>query len=136
MGVLITNFIAAIAVMAFIISMYFVLNGLFLETNSITWAVRWIHYISPFKYTWESQAWLEFDGTKLSQCNPGDAICYGTRGDDALAEVNGMDDVEWGWWILVNIGFILTLRFAAYEILKKKEGKKKLRQGLLALVFR
>ena len=61
-GVLITNFIAAIAVMASIISMYFVLNGLFLETNSITWAVRWIHYISPFKYTWESQAWLEFDG--------------------------------------------------------------------------
>ena len=38
LGVLITNFIAAIAVMASIISMYFVLNGLFLETESITWA--------------------------------------------------------------------------------------------------
>ena len=76
-----------------------------------------------------------FGSTKLSPCNPGDAICYGTQGDDALAEVNGMDDVKWGWWILVNIAFILTLRFAAYAILKKKDGKKKLRQGLLALVF-
>ena len=37
LGVLINNFIAAIAVMASFISMYFVLSGLFLETNSITW---------------------------------------------------------------------------------------------------
>ena len=97
--------------------------------------MRWVHYISPFKYTWESQAWLEFSGTKLSLCAPGQAVCYGTRGDDALAEVNGMDDVEWGWWILVNVAFIVILRMAAYEILKRKDGKKKLRTGLLALVF-
>jgi len=135
LGVLITNFIAAIGVMASIISMFFVLNGLFLETNSITWAVRWIHYASPFKYTWESQAWLEFSGTDLGPCKPGDAICYGTRGDDALAEVNNMDDVKWGYWILVNVAFIVALRIAAYQILKMKDGKKKLRTGLLALVF-
>ncbi|UPR02354.1 ABC transporter [Chloropicon primus] len=135
LGVLINNFIAAIAVMASFISMYFVLNGLFLETNSITWAVRWIHYLSPFKYTWESQAWLEFSGTNLTACKPGDAVCYGERGDDALAVVNGMDDVKWGLWLLVNLGFIIALRFAAYQILKRKDGKKKLRRGLLALVF-
>ena len=62
-------------------------------------------------------------------------MCYGTTGDDALSEVNGMDDVEWGWHLLVNICFVITLRSLAYTILKSKDGKKKLRQGLLALVF-
>ena len=46
-----------------------------------------------------------------------------------------MDDVKWGYWILVNVAFIVALRIAAYQILKMKDGKKKLRTGLLALVF-
>ncbi len=52
-----------------------------------------------------------------------------------VGAVNGMDDVKWGWWLLVNVAFILALRFGAYLILKRKDGKKKLRRGLLALVF-
>ncbi len=72
--------------MAMMMRRYFVLNGLFLETKSITWAVRWVHYISPCKYTWESQAWLECSGTVLTPCEPGQVVCYGTKGDDALHE--------------------------------------------------
>ena len=135
LGVLLPNFIAALAVMASIISIFFVLNGLFLETESITWAVRWIHYASPFKYTWESQAWLEFSGTDLTTCTNTDAVCYGATGDDALKEVNGMANTKWGHWILVNLAFIILIRTVAYFILKAKDGKKKLRKGIFALIF-
>ena len=135
LGVLLPNFIAALSVMASMISIFFVLNGLFLETESITWGVRWIHYISPFKYTWESQAWLEFSGTDLSACTNTDAVCYGATGDDALAEVNDMAGTKWGHWVLVNIAFIFFLRTVAYHVLKAKDGKKKLRKGIFALIF-
>lgn len=128
LGVLIPNFIASLAVMSTFISMGFVLNGLFLETDSITWAVRWIHYISPFKYTWESQAWLEFHGKPLAPCNSVSDVCYGETGDDVLYELNNLEDTKWGLWLLVVWLFIFFLRFVAFFALKSKDGKKKLRK--------
>jgi len=89
----------AVATVAFIFQtiLNMIFNGAMLtRVESVTWALRWVAYIVPSKYSFRSGVFLEFEGLAFSgfeQCsNPAMPImqrlglpCWGTEGQDVLA---------------------------------------------------
>jgi hypothetical protein len=82
---------------------------------------EWLHYISPFKYSFEALLKIHFEGLNFSDydsCLASYGTCYGSDGTQILTAIGGngsnYNDVNIGVWMAVLIGIALTLRVLSY----------------------
>lgn len=116
MGALIPNFLIALCGYIGTISVFFVLNGFFKETSSVTWLFRWIIYMSPHHYAWKALSYLVYEGDTYddyAQCTatPG-KVCYGATGDHVLDNLAGTSPDVKVWEccvILLVMAFLLRV---------------------------
>lgn len=123
-GVLIPNFILAIAVMCSVLSVFFVFSGPFGEIDAIPWIMRWIYYVSPHAYTLDMNLWLVFDGRDFDDyddCMANRAtsgeVCFGATGTEVLDGIPGIATGGNFWGLGFIWGFAVLLRLVQWRLL-------------------
>ncbi|CAN0345524.1 unnamed protein product [Ectocarpus sp. 12 AP-2014] len=126
-GVVVKNFVLAIAVFASFLSMFFIFNGFFIDPNNMPDFWLWLYWISPLRYSWEAMAKIVIDGQTyagLDTC----VTCYGTTGEQASSTLvldslsNGgtnLNDVSIGAWCGALVGLALVWKVIHYVALKR-----------------
>ncbi|CAM9952064.1 unnamed protein product, partial [Ectocarpus sp. 4 AP-2014] len=123
-GVLVKNFVLGIAVFSSLLSMFFVFNGFFVDPNNMPDFWRWLYWISPLRYSWESMVKIVFDGQTyggFDSC----VTCYGRTGEQASTTYslsNGgtnFNDVSIAAWCCTLVGLSLVWRVVHYIALKR-----------------
>eukprot|EP00904_Undaria_pinnatifida_P002690 jgi/Undpi1/12421/HiC_scaffold_5.g02093.m1 len=121
-GVLVKNFILAIAVFASILSIFFIFNGFFIDPDNMPDFWIWIYWLSPLRYAWEALAKIVFDGQDYSGIDTC-FICYGETGGQVLDSLSGggvnLREVHVFVWCGALVGLSLMWRAAHYVALSR-----------------
>lgn len=93
-GTLIPNFLISLCAFVGACSTLYVVNGFFLAPAQITWAFRWLHYISPHTYSWRAFSFLIYDGDVYDDyngCKETGNVCFARNGSEYLEYLPGTD---------------------------------------------
>mmetsp|Transcript_30443 Transcript_30443/g.59597 ORF Transcript_30443/g.59597 Transcript_30443/m.59597 type:complete len:640 (-) Transcript_30443:198-2117(-) len=117
----VSNLLLAIGSVVSLLSVLFVFNGLFVTPEKVTWALRWIRYVSPHYYVMIALGKISFAGTHWSGYQGCMQACYGETGDEVLDAVQGMtSSVNFAKVIGVLLAEIVVLRIFYWLMLRKQ----------------